>query len=51
MEDKVMGSAPWSICAGIGVFMRHLKAEGRCKGVNRRGYLRLQAFFGRVPGL
>jgi hypothetical protein len=39
-----MGSAPWSICAGIGVFMIHLKAEGRSKGVNRRGYLRLQVF-------
>jgi hypothetical protein len=44
MNGKVMGSAPWGICAGVGVMMSHLKAQGRSEGVNRRGYLRLEVF-------
>jgi hypothetical protein len=44
LEDKVMDSALWSICADIGVIMSHFKAEGRSKGVNGRGYLGFKIF-------
>jgi hypothetical protein len=44
MEDKVMGSVSWSIRAGIGVIMSHLKVEGRSRGVNWRAYLRIKVF-------
>jgi hypothetical protein len=44
MENKVMASVSRSIRAGIGVIMSHLKVEGRSRGVNWRGYLRVEVF-------